>query len=96
MKNNFAGDLQSTTSLEMLLIPSLLAHPVKCQYIMTIIQLSARNNEHCLGWPEHMEKLKASGAVVHSVHDVHGQALSNSCEVKSCGSQLSNSTTNIA
>jgi hypothetical protein len=42
-----------------------------------------------------MENLKASGAVVHSVHDVHGQALSNSCELKSRGSQLSNST-NIA
>jgi hypothetical protein len=28
-----------------------------------------------------MEKLKASGAF----HDVHGQTLSNSCEVKSCG-----------
>jgi hypothetical protein len=79
--------LQGTykAALEMLLVPILLAQPVKRQYIMTIMSTVQREIMNTVSGGVKMEKLKASGAVVHSVHDVHGQTLSNSCEVKSCG-----------
>jgi hypothetical protein len=87
LKNNFAGDLQD--------LQSTVWNALNSKSISPPCKMSVHNDNNAYCQPEimntvsgglNMEKLKASGAVVHSVHDVHGQALSNnSCEVNSCG-----------